>query len=154
MNTLNNIILKLCEGISCNECSFNEIDGVPGCLLVERIEDLASTDSELVNDSTEVNRENDKLNLQSNLQPTCNQLATDSVSRNYLLSEYDRQHKGPAGVARKIIEDAPSVESKIVRCKDCKWWWQREVKINLCPGGGLLTDGEWFCGNAERINDE
>ncbi len=33
----------------------------------------------------------------------------DTVSRSYLLSEYDRQHKGPAGGARKIIEDAPSV---------------------------------------------
>lgn len=30
----------ICEGISCNECSFNEIDGEPGCLLHARIDEL------------------------------------------------------------------------------------------------------------------
>lgn len=44
MNALNNIVTKLCKGISCNECSFNEFDGVPGCLLAERIENLVSID--------------------------------------------------------------------------------------------------------------
>jgi hypothetical protein len=38
----------------------------------------------------------------------------DLVSRSYLLSEYDRQHKGPAGGARKIIEEAPSAEPEKV----------------------------------------
>lgn len=32
----------ICEGISCNECSFSEIDGEPGCLLHKRIDDLPS----------------------------------------------------------------------------------------------------------------
>lgn len=32
----------------------------------------------------------------------------DLVSRQYLLDEYDRQHKGPHGGARKIIEKAPA----------------------------------------------
>ena len=36
----------------------------------------------------------------------------DAVSRQYLLDEYDRQHKGPPGGARKIIENAPSVQPK------------------------------------------
>ena len=31
------------------------------------------------------------------------------VDRNDLLSEYDRQHKGPAGGARAIMLDAPAV---------------------------------------------
>lgn len=31
---------RLCTGISCNECSFNEVDGEPGCLLGKRIEEL------------------------------------------------------------------------------------------------------------------
>ena len=30
----------ICEGISCNECSFNEIDGESGCLLHARIDEL------------------------------------------------------------------------------------------------------------------
>lgn len=32
----------ICEGISCNECSFNEIDGESGCLLHARIDELPS----------------------------------------------------------------------------------------------------------------
>ena len=34
---------------------------------------------------------------------------SDLVDRNYLISEYDRQHKGPAGGARRIMEDAPPI---------------------------------------------
>lgn len=33
----------------------------------------------------------------------------DLVDRNYLISEYDRQHEGPAGGARRIMEDAPAI---------------------------------------------
>ena len=33
----------------------------------------------------------------------------DLVDRDELLAEYDRQHKGPAGGARKIMEMAPTV---------------------------------------------
>ena len=33
----------------------------------------------------------------------------DLVDRKYLISEYDRQHKGPAGGARRIIEDTPTI---------------------------------------------
>lgn len=35
--------------------------------------------------------------------------SSDLVSRSYLLAEYDRQHEGPPGGARKIIEEAPAV---------------------------------------------
>lgn len=33
----------------------------------------------------------------------------DLVDRDYLLSEYDRQHKGPAGGARRIMEEALTI---------------------------------------------
>lgn len=33
---------NLCEGISCKECSFNEIDGERGCLLQKRFDELPS----------------------------------------------------------------------------------------------------------------
>lgn len=33
----------------------------------------------------------------------------DLVDRNYLITEYDRHHHGPAGGARRIIEDAPTI---------------------------------------------
>ena len=32
----------------------------------------------------------------------------DLISRSWLLSEYDKRHKGPPGGARKLIEEAPS----------------------------------------------
>lgn len=35
----------------------------------------------------------------------------DMISRAYVLAEYDRQHKGPPGGARKIIEDAPTIDA-------------------------------------------
>lgn len=37
----------------------------------------------------------------------------DLVSRQYLLDEYDRQHQGSPGGARKIIEEAPSVTERL-----------------------------------------
>ena len=39
-----------------------------------------------------------------------------------LLAEYDRVHEGPPGRARKLIEQAPTIEPEIIRCKDCKHW--------------------------------
>ena len=41
--------------------------------------------------------------------PTQMSGTSDLVSRQYLLDEYDRQHVGPPGGARKIIEEAPAV---------------------------------------------
>lgn len=33
----------------------------------------------------------------------------DTISRKWLLEQYDAQHEGPPGRARKLIEDAPAV---------------------------------------------
>lgn len=95
--------------------------------------------AELNNNSTELDSKNDELIRKQDVIDDC--MKYNGQGRIWSCIMVD-------------IEKLPSVEPKIIRCKDCKWWWQREVKINLCPGGGLLTDGEWFCGNAERINDE
>ena len=35
----------------------------------------------------------------------------DLISRAYVLAEYDRQHQGPPGGARKIMEDAPAIDA-------------------------------------------
>lgn len=37
---------------------------------------------------------------------------SDLISRKALIAEYDRVHVGPPGGARKLMEDAPSVEPK------------------------------------------
>ena len=43
--------------------------------------------------------------------------SSDLVSRSYLLAEYDRQHQGPPGGARKIIEEAPPVLASVSQTK-------------------------------------
>ena len=48
---------------------------------------------------------------------------SDYVSRQYLLDEYDRQHQGPPGGARKIIAEAPAEDVvPVVRCENCVHW--------------------------------
>ena len=43
------------------------------------------------------------------------------IDADALLAEYDRQHEGEPGKARKLIEDAPTVDAvEVVRCKDCR----------------------------------
>ena len=45
----------------------------------------------------------------------------DLISGKALLSEYDRQHEGEAGRARKLIAEAPAVDAvEVVRCYECK----------------------------------
>lgn len=48
---------------------------------------------------------------------------TEYISRQYLLNEYDRQHQGLPGGARKIIAEAPAedvVPIDQTGCKGCK----------------------------------
>lgn len=44
----------------------------------------------------------------------------DLISRKALIAEYDKAHVGPPGGARKLMEDAPSVEpeSKWILCNE------------------------------------
>ncbi len=47
----------------------------------------------------------------------------DAVSRSWLLTEYDKRHKGAPGGARKLIEEAPSVHPEPKKGK-----WIQETK--------------------------
>ena len=74
---------------------------------------------------------------------------SDYVSRQYLLDEYDRQHQGPPGGARKIIAEAPAAD--VVPAVIGKW--ERcgviTLKCNVC--GYVIHDGREkeckFCPN-------
>lgn len=47
-------------------------------------------------------------------------MASDLISRDTLLAEYDRVHVGEPGGARKLIAEAKAVDAvEVVRCKDC-----------------------------------
>ena len=67
---------------------------------------------------------------------------SDYVSRQYLLDEYDRQHKGPPGGARKIIAEAPAAD--VVPTEP------QEIGYDQCANAMLkmwmdnvVTDGEY-----------
>ena len=61
------------------------------------------------------------------------------IDADALLDEYDRQHEGEPGKARKLIEDAPTVDAvEVVRCKDCR---HISVERGLC-----------FCNVWEKFN--
>lgn len=84
----------------------------------------------------------------------------DLVSRAYVLAEYDRQHKGPPGGARKIMEEAPAVDAVPVvhgrwidenpddsldprmRCSICTGVESPLLKWRYCPNCGAKMDGE------------
>lgn len=78
---------------------------------------------------------------------------TDAIDRNALLAAYDAMHKGEPGRARKIIEDAPTVDAvPVVRCKDCKWR-NEKWKIDDNYWCSMLKRYIWenfFCGFGDR----
>lgn len=101
-------------------------------------------------------------NLQSNLQPTCNQLATDCISRQGAIDAvneltkwyYETFHeKRPTAIA--VIDklmDLPSAEPEIIRCKDCKHY--NAGYECLIEGYGIERNEDWFCADGERRDDE
>lgn len=82
----------------------------------------------------------------------------DLISRAWVLAEYDRQHKGPPGGARKIMEEAPAVDAVPVvhglwiyfncvgngryQCSECFHWVDAGLDRNYCPNCGAKMDGE------------
>ena len=78
------------------------------------------------------------------------------IDADALIAEYDRVHVGEPGGARKLMENAPTVDAvPVVRCKDCKYarlTYSGECKY--CdiwfPDEAVYLDGDEFCSAAER----
>lgn len=100
-----------------------------------------------------------------------------------LLAEYDRQHEGEPGKARKLIEDAPTIDrptrsqfkrmavqlgyEPVVHCKDCKFSreldkLEKEIYLNNCRAcrcpeasqdGYMIVFPEHFCSYGKRRAD-
>ena len=93
----------------------------------------------------------------------------DLISRTYVLAEYDRQHKGPSGGARKIMEEAPAVDAvpvvhgrwinypeclryesayceEDIVCSECHSVWNiidnDADRFDYCPACGAKMDGD------------
>lgn len=71
--------------------------------------------------------------------------ANDFVGRQYLLEEYDRQHQGPPGGARKSIEEAPAAD--VISRQDameaaCKGFYHPEIR---CPEEPCREQTKYIC---------
>ena len=87
----------------------------------------------------------------------------DLISRKALLAEYDRVHIGEPGKARKLVEEAPSVDAVEVvhgrwietlvpdgyvpkasrlrkQCSVCGW--TNACRYHYCPNCGAKMDGD------------
>ena len=89
---------------------------------------------------------------QPNLQPICNQLATDCISRQDAidaLSIYG--DKLTLDNVAERIYGLPSIQPEIIRCKDC---WHYPSEYADCPMIGWARNENDFCSKAERRTDE
>ena len=96
-----------------------------------------------------------------------------------LLAEYDRQHEGEPGKARKLIEDAPTIDrptrsqfkrmavqlgyEAVIHCRECK-----EHRLfngrDMCAKNATILDGhevglratraDFYCADGKRRTDE
>ena len=80
----------------------------------------------------------------------------DLISRSELLAAYDAAHKGPPGGARKLIEEAPSINAEQeIRCKDCIYWaeWYVRGEKRYCEKLDHYTYEDFFCAYGEEEYD-
>lgn len=101
------------------------------------------------------------------------------IDADALLAEYDRQHEGEPGKARKLIEDAPTINrptrsqfkrmavqlgyEAVIHCRECK-----EHRLfngrDMCAKNATIFDGhevglratraDFYCADGERRTDE
>ena len=75
-------------------------------------------------------------------------MSGDFVSRDWLLAEYDRQHQGPPGGARRIIAEAPAADVvEVVRCRDCVYW---RGENDICKGICIDFSADGYCSEGKR----
>ena len=103
------------------------------------------------------------------LQSTCNNLATDTISRQAAIDALLEEVRLVDGYyvendevidkddAIEAIRLLPSAQPEIIRCKDCEYGDQDDVGRWFCNDLGCQMgneDGSGYCANAERRTDE
>jgi len=52
---------------------------------------------------------------------------------------------------REQLENLPTVQPAIIRCRDCEWWTKQEASLQgRCALSGTYPTGGWYCANARR----
>lgn len=75
--------------------------------------------------------------------------ADDLVERAYRLRLDGRE------LIAQMILSAPTVDAvPVVRCKDCKFGVIDGAKYFCSTDGRIWCDGDWYCANGERREDE
>ena len=94
---------------------------------------------------------------QPNLQPICNQLATDTISRQAAIDALCRECSGncipcdsfPCGEV-EAIQKLPSADAvEVVRCKDCKWFNDIGCSIRIVDDSDKPTEND-YCSFGEQ----
>lgn len=66
------------------------------------------------------------------------------------------EYRKALDIAIKALEQEPSAQPEIIRCKDCKYWrehkYAKETKryIPFCGFNAIYTKSDDFCSRAER----
>lgn len=58
-----------------------------------------------------------------------------------------------ANVVLDMIRELPSVQPKIIRCKNCKWRNNQDGATGWLPCRALVTPSDFYCGWAELRGD-
>lgn len=140
----------------------------------------AKTDYFLINDDARAEAIDMAISaLQAqDLQSTCNNLATDTISRQAAIEALDQifdrceeiEAHLPEGdpdrtgykmypdymTVWKYLHQLPFAQPEIIRCKDCKWWSNDDYRECSNPNydDGYVTPAGFYCGYAERRADE
>ena len=77
------------------------------------------------------------------------------IDADALIKEYDRVHIGKPGRARKLMEDAPTIDAvEVVRCKDCKY--HKDTSVPEYKHCCMIDKTVWhnaFCYYGESITE-
>lgn len=74
----------------------------------------------------------------------------DRVIEKGLVNIFSGEHPITAEVMKEVIMALPSAQPEIIRCKDC-------IKRDCCRTTNIWAvppDDDWYCGDAERREDE
>ena len=81
---------------------------------------------------------------------------TDTISRQAALKICRKYWHPTFNPIMEEIEQLPSAQPEIIRCKDCKWWSNDDYRECSSPNydDGYVTPAGFYCGYAERRTDE